>query len=211
MWKTLKYYDEHGKKIHHLVKEKKEQELCETYITPECVVLELGARYGTASCAINKVLNVKTNHVAVEPDSRVWGALESNRTLNECSFFIHKGFVSEKQHRLENLEVDGGYSTSAVVCESSTILSNTLNEIEEKYNLKFNTLVADCEGFLETFFDQNPEFYKQIKLIIFEKDCPKVCDYKKIKQNLIAHGFAPLLGKRPSDGKPFFREVWKKS
>jgi hypothetical protein len=63
-----------------------------------------------------------------------------------------------------------------------------------KYNLTtFNVLVADCEGFLERFFDENPNFYDN--LVIFEADggnnpdgTPK-CDYSKITNTLISKGF----------------------
>lgn len=63
MWRTLSYFDEHGKKIRHLQVERKEQILAEQYIQPDDCVLELGARYGTVSCVINKKLNDKTRQV----------------------------------------------------------------------------------------------------------------------------------------------------
>jgi hypothetical protein len=67
--------------------------------------------------------------------------------------------------------------------------SYTLEEVSEKYNLKFNALVADCEGFLEIFFDENPEFYDKLRLIIFEADCPHKCNYDKIRKNLKEKGY----------------------
>jgi hypothetical protein len=79
----------------------------------------------------------------------------------------------------------------------------TLESIEQKYNLKFNTLVADCEGFLEQFFNENPEFYKQINLIILEKDRPDKCNYDSICKQLTEFGFICL-----EEG---FNEVWEKS
>jgi len=59
------------KKINHNLVEVPEQKLVNIYIQPDDVVLELGARYGTVSCNINKKLNNKLNQVSVEPDSRV--------------------------------------------------------------------------------------------------------------------------------------------
>lgn len=52
------------------------------------------------------------------------------------------------------------------------------------YNLKFNVLVADCEGFLQQFFDENPEFYDNLRLVIFEADYPEKCNYGKIVTKL---------------------------
>jgi FkbM family methyltransferase len=212
MWRNLKYYDENGNKINHLIKERKEQILCNEFITPDCVVLELGARYGSSSCVANCILANKTNQVSVEPDSRVWAALERNRDLNGCLFHIHKGFVSNKPRVLVNLDSWGGYAASSVVSEASDIQSISLKELEAKYSLKFDTLIADCEGFLETFFDENPDFYKQMKLFIFEKDYPKECNYNKIKQNLIKHNFKQVAGISDTDkSRSLFRECWKKT
>jgi len=59
--------------------------------------------------------------------------------------------------------------------------------------LNFNVLVADCEGFLEQFFDENPEFYDNLRLIIFEEDFPEKCNYNKIKENLRTKGFINIL------------------
>jgi hypothetical protein len=53
----------------------------------------------------------------------------------------------------------------------------------------FNVLVADCEGFLETFLDENDGFLDQLRLIIFEEDRPHACNYTKIKENLVKNGF----------------------
>ena len=66
--------------------EKVEQDLANQYILENDVVLELGARYGSVSCIINSKLNNKNNQVVVEPDNRVWNALELNRTNNNCEF-----------------------------------------------------------------------------------------------------------------------------
>ena len=56
-----------------------------------------------------------------------------------------------------------------------------------------DTLVADCEGFLEVFFDENPGFYDTLRLIMFEADYPDKCNYDKIKSQLKARGFEQKL------------------
>ena len=50
-------------------------------------------------------------------------------------------------------------------------------------------MVADCEGFLETFLDENQFLYNTLRLIIFEADYPDKCNYNKIRQNLINNNF----------------------
>lgn len=84
--------------------EKPEQDLANDFIRKNDVVLELGARYGSVSCTINNILNNKHNQVVVEPDDRVWNALEDNRHRNNCDFHIVKGFISNKNLDLTNMD-----------------------------------------------------------------------------------------------------------
>jgi len=182
------------KKINHNLVEVPEQKLVNIYIQPDDVVLELGARYGTVSCNINKKLNNKLNQVSVEPDSRVWKALEGNRQRNDCHFHIVKGFISDKKLSLTNLnDYIDGYASTYVQDETSKIKHLSLDQVQEQYKLKFNTLVADCEGFLGEFFYQNPSFYDQLRMIIFEADYPDKCDYDSIRNTLHQKGFESKL------------------
>jgi FkbM family methyltransferase len=198
--------DQYGRQIDIIHMEKDEQELSKRYIKENDVVLELGARYGSVSCVINSKLNCKTNQVVVEPDDRVWEALERNKNANNCDFHIVKGFVSAKKLALTNLDNwYGGYASTYIVNDETKIPSYTLEEITEKYNLNFNVLIADCEGFLEVFFDENPEFYDGLRLIIFEADYSEKCNYdniiNKLKENnftLIEDGFHAAWGKNRS-------------
>lgn len=186
--------NEHGRSINIAHIEKNEQDLAEKYIQENDTVFELGARYGSVSCIINSKLKCKTNQVVVEPDERVWEALELNKKANKCEFHIIKGFVSAKKIGLTNLNGHyGGYAATYVDQDESLISCYTMKEINEKYNLEFNVLVADCEGFLERFFDENPSFYDTLRLIIFEADYPEKCNYTKIRNTLIEKGFSKIL------------------
>lgn len=187
--------------IEHI--ENDEQKLAQQYILENDIVLELGARYGSVSCTINFKLNNKQNQVVVEPDSRVWNALEQNKKSNGCEFHIVEGFISNKKLDLTNLHVClDGYGATFIENDNTIIPSYSLDEIKNKYNLNFNVLVADCEGFLEVFFDENPNFYDQLRLIIFEADYSEKCNYDKIKNKLREKKFINLL-----DG---FQNVWIK-
>jgi FkbM family methyltransferase len=182
--------DQNGIPVDTRMLEAEEQELARTYIHEDDVVLELGARYGSVSCIINSKLNCKTNQVVVEPDERVWAALERNKVTNGCEFHIVKGFVSSKRLQLTNLDKwHGGYAATAEEVTESKIPSYSLSEIYLRYGLNFNVLVADCEGFLETFFDENPEIYDSLSLILFEADYPQKCNYAKIYATLEQKGF----------------------
>ena len=190
----MRIYNEFGKEVDVKKIERKEQALAEEYILPGDVVLELGARYGSVSCIINSKLNNKKNQVVVEPDQRVWRALKENKEINKCQFHIVEGFISKSKLDLINLDVyHGGYGASCIKNNDTKIPSYTLEDIKNKYNLKFNVLVADCEGGLEYFFEENPDFYKTLRLIIFEADYEENCDYDKIKNKLKSAGFLEKL------------------
>ena len=187
---SMKFYDENNTLIDNNVIEKCEQDLAKQYILEDDVVLELGARYGSVSCAINKKLKNKLNQISVEPDKSVWNALEFNKIKNNCNFHIVKGFISNKKLDLEL----SGYAATFVENEKTQIKSYSLEEIKKQVNIsKFSALVADCEGFLEIFFDENPELYDELRIIIFEADCQEKCNYEKIKQELFKKNFVEII------------------
>lgn len=188
-------YDENMKKVNTQRIEVTEQKLASKYVKENDIVLELGARYGSVSCAINLILNNKKNQVVVEPDSRVWSALEYNRKINNCDFNIVKGTISNDKYSLTNLNLCfNGYGSTCVKDTNSTINNFSLHQVKEMYNIeKFSVLVADCEGFLETFLSENPEIYDTIRLLIFEADYKEKCNYNNIENELKLRNFKNLL------------------
>lgn len=197
------FVDENGKVIDINSVEKVEQDDAEKYIQSDSVVLELGGRYGTVSAIINKKLSNPLNHVVVEPDQAVWASLEKNKAATQSKFHIIKGFISNKKLTLEG----GGYGATQKEDAASTISSYTLAEIETKYKLKFNTLVADCEGCLESFLDENPSLYSDLRLLLIEEDQGHKCNYEKIKTNLRIHSFVEVA----SSFDAVYRSVWMKT
>lgn len=191
--------NENGVVISSIDSEYPEQCLAFNYVDPDSTVLELGARYGSVSCIINKKLINKSHQVSVEPDMIVWSALENNIKQNDCLIRLHKGFVSKKMRGL----LPYGYASTSYVDNTSAILSASVEDLETQYDLKFDTLVADCEGFLEEFFDEHPQLYDQLHTVIFEADYPNKCNYLKIHNTLKEHGFISLIYG--------FQNVYKKS
>jgi len=127
----MKFYDENGKIIDNKAIKFPEQILVQKYILENDIVLELGARYGTVSCSINKKLNNKSNRISVEPDKRVWSALELNKIKNNCNFNTIKGFISKKRLGLTNLSSGlGAYGSTFIEDETSIISSFSLDEIK---------------------------------------------------------------------------------
>ena len=200
---SVNFFNENNQIINHIELEREEQILAETYIKYSHIVLELGARYGTVSHIINSKIENKNNQVSVEPDYKVWSAIENNKKINNSQYNILKGFISNRKLSLMENEFANNYGIFSVEDVNSTIPSYTLDEVEKMYKLKFNVLVADCEGYLESFFDENPYFYDQLVLIIYEADRSDICNYKKINNNLISKNFINIV-----DG---FQNVWCKN
>jgi FkbM family methyltransferase len=188
--------NEKKERINHFKLEIDEQMIVPKFIRGDDVVLEFGARYGSVSCMINNQLWDRKNHVCVEPDKTVWEALETNRKTNHCNFHILKGFVSNTKQKMVGLNAWDGYgarSIEATETNSGDPPSYTLDEVKKKYGLKFNVFVADCEGCLEKFFEENPHFYDELRLFIFERDYPETCNYPKIERELLKRGFKAVI------------------
>jgi hypothetical protein len=64
--------NEYGQIIDHNIVEAREWHLVAHYVKEHHQILELGARYGSASIACNKIINDKSKQVSVEPDPTVW-------------------------------------------------------------------------------------------------------------------------------------------
>ena len=53
----------------------------------------------------------------------------------------------------------------------------SINELGKFYNIEFDTIVADCEGFFDILLIENYDYFDKIKLIILEKDNSADCNY----------------------------------
>lgn len=179
--------DEYGRMINYNCIETTEQQQVKDFIKSTDKVLELGARWGGVAITTNKILDNKKEHFVVEPDYRVWEALEFNKKHNNCEFTIIKGVISKTDLELDFS--DKRYEGMATFTTEATGL-NKCSRVELKdIDCDFNVLLADCEGFLENFYDENKDFFKQLRCIIFEKDRPEYCDYDRLASEFINLGF----------------------
>lgn len=201
---ALSILNERGFKIDITIVEIAEQELAYTYIQPDDSVLELGARYGSVSCRINLKLNNKKNQLSVEPDSRVWDALEGNKKRNNCEFHIVKGCISRKPKKLVNTTFVDGYASSTIDDPMSTLPCFSLENLQEQYGIpRFTVLFADCEGCLENFIQENLSLLDSLRLLIYEKDNTLDCNYAILENLFREKGFRMI-----KEGVHF---VWQKN
>lgn len=193
--RNMKFYDENNNLIDNMKNELKEQILCKYFIEPIDVVLELGARYGTVSCIINKKLNNKNNQVSVEPDVTIISALEKNIKNNNCSVNLIKGAISKEKLQIKN----NSYGTRTFLSKDNSeetykdVEIYDLYEIQKKYKLKFNVLVADCEGCLENFFKNYPDFINQLDKLILEIDRKNHTNYDLLFEYFYKNKFINIV------------------
>jgi FkbM family methyltransferase len=210
------FYDAYGKEIEYLQAEREEQLLAYKYVPKDsCGVLELGARYGTVSYAISNKVGHRPVVVSVDPDPTAWKAFEENVVRNNIRAFFVPGIISRKRKALIHLEYGSytidiekaqeeleraqemmdsdaakGWITPYKVRLNTDFVCMTLEEVMEKTGIsKFDTLVADCEGFLEEFLDENQILYESLKVILYEADGGGRSNYETIGKNLTHHGF----------------------
>jgi len=192
------FVDENDKVIDINSNEKEEQDQAQEYIQANDCVLELGARYGTVSAIINKKLANPRHHIAVEPDSTVWAALEKNKESTQSQFQIVKGLISNKKFSLTK----DNYATRQVVDESSTIPHVSFQQVQAMAGAPFTVLVVDCEGCIEHFLAENVDILNTVRLILMEEDFPDNCNYSTVKELFLEYSFKEI--------KPGFHSVWMK-
>lgn len=199
------FKDENGQVIPHLTTEKQEQDMVTKYIREGDKVLELGARYGTVSAII--LDNVKDEHdcVIVEPDAKVTDALKSN--LKGCNYDDAHVFVGTIGSKKQKIKGNYNYGTYTVECDDDTcdIDNLTYDDLQKRYDIEFNTIVADCEGCLPDVIDHisttSPSL-QPLQKIIVETDYPDRVDYKKLSDKLQTCGFNKTEGD--------FVQVWER-
>ena len=195
------FTDENGNVVSHKELEVEEQEIASKYIKKNDKVLELGARYGTVSAIILDKISDPKDCVIVDPDTNITQALTNN--LNKCGYEDARIFVGTIGSRKKKIHSNDSYATYTESCEGDecNIENMTYDNLQRKYDITFNTIVADCEGCLPELID-HIEDMDPIKKIIFETDRAGNVDYNKLYTKLNERGF-----KNVREG---FVQIWVK-
>ena len=187
----FKLYDLKEKLINNKDYELDEQVLLYKYLDKKDSVLQLGANIGTSCILVDKV--VKGNNVCVEPNLGLIPILKKNKEFNKAKFVIIDGIVSKKEGMmLVESDDENKYGSFISKSDGKLVKNYDFNKLNKKY--KFNVLFADCEGCLETFFDEYPDSIKSFNKIIFEKDREEDCDYNKIIRFIEKNNFKYIEG-----------------
>jgi len=190
---AIPYLTEDGTTLNPHVWERSEQIDAQRFVRSDHRVLELGGCYGLVSCVINHNLQTQTHHVVVEPASQVISALTQNRDSHHAGFQIFNGVVAR-----DPMVIRGeGISRWTEPSSSSEITHVTAEELEQRYNMTFNCLVADCEGAMGQFVRDFPTFFDTLDTVLYERDrewddSGSQCDYAIIERFLGDRGFQQI-------------------
>ena len=88
----------------------------------------------------------------------------------------------------------------------------TWNNLKQKYNMKFNVLVLDCEGAIYYILKNEPEILNDIETIIIENDFTDIT-HKVFVNNVFESYNFKIVYNKSGGFQPLyncFYEVWKK-
>jgi FkbM family methyltransferase len=187
-----------------------EQKMVVRYLTENNKVLEIGGNIGRNSLVIGSILkNNNNNFVTLESDANIAKQLYENRDLNKLTFHIESSALSKRKL------IQKGWDTMVsdkLIDGYKWVNTITLDELNFKYNIKFDTLILDCEGAFYYILMDIPEILNNINLIIMENDywdiSKKIYIDKILKQNDFYVDYVESGGWGPCYSN--FFEVWKK-
>lgn len=186
-----------------------EQCLAIRYLDPHAKVLELGANVGRNTLVIASVINDQKNLVSLETSLDSVRKLTENRDNNNFKFFIEPSALSKRKL------IQRGWDT----IPSDTLLdgyfevnSISYNDLENKYSIVFDTIVADCEGALYYILQDDPEMLKNINTVIMENDYWNIGHKNFVDSVLRLNGLDVSHQEAGGWGpcQKFFFEVWKR-
>lgn len=207
-----KLNDIHNKLILHygsLLDELPEQKMVIRALKGHEKVLELGAHIGRNSLVIASILQNSENLVTLESDPLTVERLRKNRDANNLNFRIENSALSVKKL------IQLGWRT----VPSETLLEGykwvntiTFSDLQNKYNIIFDTLILDCEGAFYHILLDTPEILDNINLIIMENDYWDHAHKIYIDGVLKSKGFYIVYVESGGWGPCYnnFYEIWKK-
>ena len=188
-----------------------EQLLSVRFIKPDDCVLEIGGNIGRNSCVISKILNNSNNLLVIESDPLSVSKLEENKNINSLNFKIEGSAIS-KVPLIQNEWNTKPIINNLIPDEWKIINTITWNDLKQKYNMKFNVLVADCEGALYYILKDEPEFLNGFQTILIENDFTDITHKEFVDAEFRRNNFKLVFKLAGGFGPCFFNfyEAWQK-
>ena len=168
--------------------------LVHALVHPNDTVLELGARFGTTSCALAAATRNSGHVVAVEPDKTVLTHLLGNRDRQQCAFAVLSGVVGSSPMFMTPSGQPDGYSSTAgsqrVNNQSVKVLAMPLETMEARLGRRFDVILIDCEGCIKSALTLQ---LAHINLLLWEEDGPMPWasppERQRVYDRLVSNGF----------------------
>jgi len=189
-----------------------EQMMAVKYITGNEKVLEIGGNIGRNSLIIASLLNKNsnTNFVSMECEQDISEQLVHNKNLNNLNFYVESSALSKRKL----IQKDWDTIPSDVLLDGyKNVNIIEYDALKNKYGIKFDTLVLDCEGAFYYILMDMPEILENINLIIMENDYYDISKKNYVDSVLKDNGFYVDYSEEGGWGPCYnnFFEVWKKS
>lgn len=188
-----------------------EQKMVVRYLTGNEKILEIGGNIGRNSLVISYILQKQNNNnfVVLESDPLISRQLEENRRLNKFNFHVENSALSKRKL------IQKGWDTivsDVLLPGYKEIKTISLDELNKKYNINFDTLVLDCEGAFYYILMDMPEILNNINLIIMENDYHNIEHKKYIDSILNERNFYVDYNEAGGWGpcQSQFFQVWKR-
>ena len=200
-----KLYIKHG----NFNDELPEQKMAVMYLKGNEKVLEIGGNIGRNSLIIASILENKNNLVTLECDKNIAHKLKENRMINKLNFHIENSALSERKL------IQLGWDTipSDTLRPGYTWVNTiTLDELKQKYNIEFDTLILDCEGAFYFILMDMPKILENISLILMENDYHDISKKQYVDKILTENNFYRDYVEPGGWGPCYdnFFEAWKK-
>ena len=188
-----------------------EQKMATRFLTGMEKVLEIGGNIGRNSVIIARILQQcnNTNLVTLESHPLYASQLTHNRDINQLQFHIENAALSNRKL----IQKDWDTKPSETLEEGySWVHTITLDALQNKYNIQFDTLVLDCEGAFYYILLDMPEILEHITLIIMENDYHDFSHKQYVDDILRKNQFTLQYFEQGGWGpcSANFFEVWKK-
>lgn len=195
-----------------MIEELPEQFMTVRFLEETATVLELGSNIGRNTCIVATILDDDRRLVTLETIKESFDKLKENRDLNGFRFHIENAALSKIPL------CQSGWITQPYKGElpENHVMINTItfDEIRKKYNLVFDTLVADCEGALSQILKDDPTILENIKTVIVENDYLDINDKHFVDSVFDKYGLKPVFsmpgGLLIHPCRDFFYQVFKK-
>ena len=161
-------------RIHNGTYEADEYKMLKEVVDKDSVILELGGSVGILACLTAKLMNNQKNLVVVEAHPYLIPVLKNNMERNSLDFNIFHGIAHNNNNEIKfnyneyplngHIFGQGGFGETG----ETTLPGTTPMDLENKYNLRFNTLNCDIEGSEYMLLDTLYDYFSNYKCLIVE-------------------------------------------